>query len=74
MFVVDTSMSSFLSDGPVSMPNMPNQIMNRMQVPQGMFVVFVLARNTPFSKNIPILESFTNTRTYTVYRNIQNIF
>lgn len=28
-------LSCFLSDGPVSMPNMPNQIMNRMQMPQG---------------------------------------
>ncbi len=33
-------MSCFLSDGPVPMPNMPNQIMNRMQVPQGMCSLF----------------------------------
>lgn len=32
-------MSLCLSDGPVPMPNMPNQIMNRMQVPQGMFLL-----------------------------------
>lgn len=62
MVVVDTGMCSFLSDGPVSMPNMPNQLMNRMQVPQGMFVVFVLVRNTPFCNNIPILEGFRNTK------------
>lgn len=28
----------FLTDGPVPLPNMPNQIMNRMQVSQGMSV------------------------------------
>lgn len=64
MFVVDTGMSSFLSDGPVSMPNMPNQIMNRMQVPQGMFLFFVLVRNTTFSNNIPNLKCFTNLNIY----------
>lgn len=37
---------SFLSDGPVSMPNMPNQMMSRMQVPQG--------KKTTFCNNIPI--------------------
>lgn len=62
MFAVDTGMSSFLSDGPVSMPNMPNQIMNRMQVPQGMFVFFVFVRKTPFAKNMPVLEAFINTK------------
>lgn len=70
MFVVDTGMSSFLSDGPVSMPNMPNQIMNRMQVPQGMFLFFVLVRNKTFSNNIPNLESFSNANIY-IYRIIQ---
>lgn len=64
MFVVDTGVFTFLSDGPVSMPNMPNQIMNRMQVPQGMFVVFVLISNVRFSNNISIMEGFTNTKLY----------
>lgn len=36
LFVSHWSLSCLLSDGPVSMPNMPNQnIMNRMQMSQG---------------------------------------
>lgn len=49
MFVADTGMS-FFSDGPVSMPNMPNQIINRMQVPQGMFVFFVFWKASQIQK------------------------
>lgn len=35
-----------LSDGPVPIPNMPNQTMNRMQVPQGMLLLSAVQGNT----------------------------
>lgn len=41
------AMSLCLSDGPVPMPNMPNQIMNRMQVPQGMFLLIAFLAVPP---------------------------
>jgi len=38
--ITEKNFSCLLSDGPVPMPNMPNQIMSRMQVPQGWCFVF----------------------------------
>lgn len=43
------------ADGPVSMPNMPNQMMNRMQVPQGMSFVIALSAIVTM-KNKSLLE------------------